>query len=103
MRLLSLGKLRAALQIAVVALFFYAGTAYPETRLSCHDLKKQLSELFIGGYAWLAQATADNGLIIQIFINQKTSEFVLLGVDDKENACYLLRGSEFFLLAGEPI
>lgn len=96
-------KLRAALQIAVVALFFYSGSAYPEVRLTCHPLKQQLSELFLGGYTWLSQSIADNGLIIQVFINQKTAEFIFIGIDDKFNACQLIRGTDFSFTAGEPI
>lgn len=103
-RLLSPSLTRAALQIAVVALFFYAGVAWSnELRLRCGPLKNELSNLYLGGFAYVSSSTANNGLIVQLFIKNKTGEWVLLGIDDKLNACQLMTGYGFQFVLGNDI
>lgn len=102
--LLSPNKLRAALQIAIVALFFYAGAAYPEEKkMQCGELKPQLSNLYINGFSFVSTAEAYNGLVTQLFVNVNTCEWVLLGIDSDLHVCQLLIGSGFRFSIGQEL
>ena len=96
-------KLRAALQIAIVALFFYAGTAWPKAyRFTCQTHKTILSELYLGGYAYMAVSTTEQNIVLQTFVNVNTGAWVIIAIDN-DNACILMRGETMQFVAGDLI
>lgn len=102
-RLLFPNKLRAALQIAVVALFFYAGAAWPQEKvISCADHTGVLRDLYNGGFSYLSIAVTKQAIVLQTFINKETGEFVILAVSDNM-ACVVLSGPAIQFILGEPI
>lgn len=67
---------------------------------SCVSLKQMHKKLFESGYAWVFTAVTSNYAVIQLFVNQK-SEYIIIGIDDDQNACEIMTGSDFlFALDG---
>lgn len=67
---------------------------------SCVSLKQMHKKLFEGGYAWVFTAVTSNYAVIQLFVNQK-AEYIIIGIDNDQNACELIQGSDFiFVLNG---
>ena len=64
---------------------------------SCVSLKQEHAKLFNGGYAWVFTAITSNYAVIQLFIN-RSGEFILIGIDDEQNACELMSGSNFIFV-----
>jgi hypothetical protein len=96
-------KLRAALQIAIVALFFYAGTAWPKDyKFICQSHKSLLGELYLGGYAYLSVSTTEQNIVLQTFVNVNTGAWVIIAISEKD-ACVLMRGETMQFVAGDLI
>lgn len=63
--------------------------------LLCGDIRDQLKTILGSGYAYLATATASNGLTVQFFINMKNGDWILLGIDSDMRTCQLVHGKEW--------
>ena len=64
---------------------------------SCVSLKQEHKKLFENGYAWVFTAIASNYAVIQLFVN-RNAEFIIIGIDDDQNACELMSGSAFIFV-----
>jgi len=82
---------RAARALVWAALFIFAAWAYPaEAKYNCAPLKDAIPEI-LKNHAILAFAELQNGAAIIMFVN-KSSSFIIIGVDEKEMSCVLMRG-----------
>lgn len=79
-----------------VLLFWLSLSLFSNSSLafSCVSLKQMHKKLFESGYTWLFTAVTSNYAVIQLFVNQK-AEYVIIGIDDDQNACELMHGSDF--------
>lgn len=61
----------------------------------CQPLKSELKQLLaVERFAWAATSVNENGIVVMYFLRDDGA-FVILGVDDKDNACELLKGNDF--------
>lgn len=89
--------------ILIIALVFSIA-AYPaSTRFTCHTSKEMFKSSFESGFAWLASSITDTGVVLMYFINPKTDEFKIFGIDEDQNACDLLQGEGFRFVMGDLI
>lgn len=85
---------------AAIASLLYAFPVRAD--FSCKPLKAALKQYFEQGYGLLAGATGVKGTAIIIMVSQD-GHYVILGVDDKENACTLMAGEDFRFFRGIKI
>lgn len=85
--------------IRVAVLLFlltFAAAAYPaEKTFSCKPAKELMLEQLVNGYGYMATAIANPNIVTQFYINVKTGEWRVIGIDSDLNACVMLTGSEW--------
>ena len=87
--------------------FFYGAfllliiTSYPaQAKLNCSKSKILIDNSFKDGYSFLSTAILDNYISVVLFIDQ-LGNFRIVGVDDDDNACIIMQGSNWqFTLDG---
>ena len=61
----------------------------------CLPHKEMLPILFKGGYAWVSTAVTDQRYVIQLFINLRTDEWLIIMVDNDMHACIVVNGDNW--------
>ena len=98
MKFLPTPSFKAAIRVfALVVVLLYAAAAYPATvkKFTCGKSSDVIKENLQNGYAFLSVAITQEVLVVEFFINLKTGEWRMIGVDEDLNACTLMTGTEW--------
>ena len=80
----------------LLSILFLATAAYPAAaNYKCGTHKEVLMKQLADGYAFVATAITDRGLVIQMFLNLNTGRFRFLGVDENGKSCVVLAGQQW--------
>lgn len=60
----------------------------------CLKLKSQIKKSINNGFAYLANAVSDRGLVLMFTVKQN-GEWQIIGVDDDMNACVVAQGTDW--------
>lgn len=71
--------------------------------IECLPHKDSVKILFQNGYAWHSTSITDQGLVMQVFINMKTREWLLLMIDDNLDACVVAHGQDWYFTTEREI
>lgn len=88
--------MRAIRVSALVALMFFAVKAYPAVAgFGCEKIKPAFLKALQNGFAYTATAAERSGFAASLFINVRTGQWLIIGVDDDLNACTLMQGQDW--------
>lgn len=95
-------KLKQAIRgFPLVACLLFSIWAYPvAAKYPCAKLDETLRIYLATGYALLLSGDLITDAAIIIMVNTKGPEYVILGVDNQQRACILLRGSNLMFFDG---
>lgn len=90
-------KLRHLFYGAAIATAISLYPVYSYSAQGCGTLKDNLNAALKAGFAPLFTAITDRALPIIMVVNRQ-GDWVILGIDENQDACPLARGTEFQLI-----
>ena len=81
----------------LLIILLFAGYAYPATspKFNCAPSSSVMKAALSQGFSFMATAIAHNGAVVQFFINVRTGDFIMIGIDDNDSACALMTGYDW--------
>lgn len=78
---------------AALSLVLYAYPSFAVPQCATHN--DIVSGLMHEGFGLLSTATTAQMYVIQVFVNDKTRDWVMIGIDNDMNTCLLAQGSNW--------
>ncbi len=103
MKMLPPMSLKTAIRaFSLMAVLLFAVHAYPAAaKYPCGDYTDILRTHLQGGYALFMSGSLDNDGALIMMVDTHNGDFIIIGVDNQQRACVLLRGSGLMYFTGE--